>query len=144
MRINSQYSAPFGDNTVLPEGFKNPYPIEDKEMRTENTILKFDLNKKIMNPLIKPYENKVAKGTPLELSYPDTEEQDIFFRYTLDESLPTYFSGIKYESNNPFKIDNDCKLKICACKYGFMDSEIITVSYNVQEGIVYFKIFLNL
>ena len=46
-------------------------------------------------------------------------------------------------TNNPFKIDQDCKLKICACKYGFMDSDIITIQFTVQEGIYLLKINLN-
>ena len=68
-------------------------------MKRENSILKFNLNKKVLNPIIKPDENEsnnlVEKGTPLELSYPDTNEQDVFFKYTIDDSLPTFFSGIK-------------------------------------------------
>ena len=104
LRINTNYSVPFGDNNVLPESYKNPYPIEDKEMKRENTILKFNLKKKVLNPIIKPNNNSsnynesinlVEKGTPLELSYPDINEQDVFFKYTIDESLPTFFSGIK-------------------------------------------------
>ena len=95
LRVNTNYSAPFGDSNVLPESYKNPYPIEDKEMKKENTILKFNLDKKVLNPIIKPEENFVVKGTPLELNYPDINEQDVYFKYTLDDSLPTFFSGIK-------------------------------------------------
>ena len=95
LRINSNYSAPFGDDNILPESYKNPYPIEDKEMKKENTILKFNLTKKVLNPLIKPKENLVVKGTPLELNYPESNEQDVFFKFTLDDSIPTFFSGLK-------------------------------------------------
>ncbi len=96
LRINTNYSAPFGDLAELPENYLSPYPIEEREMRA--TILKFNLNpsQRLKQPKIKPVESNVAKGTPLEISYPDPNLRDVFFRYCVSEDMiPTYFSGEK-------------------------------------------------
>lgn len=96
LRINTNYSAPFGDLAELPGNYLSPYPIEEREMRA--TILKFNLNpsQRLKQPKIKPAESNVAKGTPLEISYPDLNVRDVFFRYCVSEDMiPTYFSGEK-------------------------------------------------
>ncbi len=96
LRINTNYSAPFGDLAELPGNYLSPYPIEEREMRA--TILKFNLNpnQRLKQPKIKPAENTVTKGTPLEISYPDPNVRDVFFRYCVSEDMiPTYFNGEK-------------------------------------------------
>ena len=96
LRVNTNYSAPFGDLITLPGSFLNPYPLEEREMK--NTFLKFNLNpnQRLKPPIIKPFDNIVGKGTPLELSYPDKSMSDVFFRYTISENfIPTFFSGEK-------------------------------------------------
>ena len=96
LRINTNYSAPFGDLAELPGNYLSPYPIEEREMRA--TILKFILNpsQRLKPPKIKPSETVVSKGTPLEVSYPDPNVRDVFFRYCVSEDMiPTYFSGEK-------------------------------------------------
>jgi len=102
LRINKNYSAPFGDLAELPDNYLSPYPIEEREMRA--TILKFNMNpsQRLKSPKIKPSENIVAKGTPLEISYPEPNIRDIFFRYCISEDMiPTYFNGerVKYLIN---------------------------------------------
>lgn len=96
LRVNTNYSAPFGDLGELPGNYLSPYPIEEREMRA--TILKFNLSssQRLKPPKIKPAENTVSKGTPLELSYSDPNTRDVFFRYCVSEDMiPTYFSGEK-------------------------------------------------
>jgi len=94
LRVNTNYSAPFGDIAELPGNYLSPYPIEEREMRA--TILKFNLNpsQRLKPPKIKPADNIVAKGTPLEISYPDPNIRDVYFRYCVSEDMiPTYFNG---------------------------------------------------
>jgi len=96
LRINTNYSSPFGDLAELPGNYLSPYPIEEREMRA--TILKFNLcpSQRLKLPKVKPAENTVAKGTPLEISYLDPNVRDVFFRYCVSEDMiPTYFSGEK-------------------------------------------------
>jgi hypothetical protein len=45
-------------------------------------------------PLIKPESVAVKKGTIIEIKYPDTNVQDVFFKYTIGgEMIPSYFHG---------------------------------------------------
>lgn len=94
LRINTNYSAPFGDLAELPGNYLSPYPIEEREMKA--TILKFNLNsnQRLKPPKIKPVDSLVSKGTPLEVTYPDQNIRDVFFRYCVStDKIPTFFSG---------------------------------------------------
>lgn len=96
LRINNNYSAPFGDTYMLPGNYLNPYPIEEKEMKI--TFLKFNMNpsQRLKPPMVYPTDRFVSKGTTLSLIYPDTNIRDVFFRFTdKDNFIPTYFSGEK-------------------------------------------------
>jgi hypothetical protein len=92
---NSYYPLEYKDTEFIPRAFSNPYPLEEKEIKL--SFLKFDLDekKRLKLPVIKPLEDAVKKGTPLQLSYPDKEMQGVFFEYTLSTDLiPSFFSGI--------------------------------------------------
>jgi hypothetical protein len=52
-------------------------------------------NERLFEPLVKPSDRTVVKkGTLLDITYPDTNVQGVFFKYTLDtDYIPSYFSG---------------------------------------------------
>ncbi len=91
--MNTNYSFPtqYSIQDRLPHVFKFPYPTEEDDMKY--SFLKFE-DKKLLPPDFKPNDQIVKKGTILELSYPDENEQGVFFKFSLDPKLiPSYFSG---------------------------------------------------
>jgi hypothetical protein len=94
LRVNTNYSFPQGVSGLLPGAFFNPYPTQEREFK--HTFLKFNFDdaNRLKMPLIKPESVAVKKGTIVDVKYPDTNVQDVFFRYTLGEDLmPSYFDG---------------------------------------------------
>jgi hypothetical protein len=92
LRVNSNYKFPKEfEGNVLPSAFNGPSPSEEKEMRF--SILKFS-NQRLLEPILKPSDNVVKKGTLLDISYPDSTVQGVFYKYTiLSDFIPSYFSG---------------------------------------------------
>ena len=92
LRVNTNYSFPinYSINDRLPQVYKSPYPSEEE---LKYSFLKFSSDK-LKEPIIRPYETIVKTGSILEISYPDIDETNIFYKYTLDPDIvPSYFSG---------------------------------------------------
>ena len=97
------------------------------------SILKFNLNNKLQVPILEPNGGKIQKGTLIKITYPQVDN-DVFFKYTLDNNIiPSYFSGNLYKSDLKIIINRNCILKVVSCKFGFRDSDILTVGYTVSE-----------
>ena len=93
-RINTNHSLPQGLSGLIPGAFLNPYPTEEKEFKQTFLKFNFDEGSRLKMPSIKPESVSCKKGTIIEIKYPDTSVQDVFFRYTLGaEFLPSYFHG---------------------------------------------------
>ena len=110
-----------------------PYPTEEFEMK--NTILRYDLSTRLLPPEVSPISdgNSVPKGTQLIFKYPKNIS-DVFFKFSSDPKiLPSSFSGELYLDNLGKTLDNDCVIKVCSCKKGFKDSEIITLKYIISN-----------
>jgi hypothetical protein len=98
------------------------------------SILKFNLNNKLQVPNLKPNGGIIPKGTSITITYPNENEDDVFFKYTLDNNIiPSYFSGNLYRSGLGIIIKENCILKVVSCKFGFRDSDILSVCYTVSE-----------
>jgi len=133
LRINKQTSFPINYplNFNIPFSFLLPYPDENFEMN--KSILKFNLNNKLQVPILEPNGGKIQKGTLIKITYPQIDN-DIFFKYSLDNNIiPSYFSGNLYKSDLKIIINRNCVLKVVSCKFGFKDSDILTVGYTVSE-----------
>lgn len=136
-RINKQDKYPLNlqTNQSFPAAFLRAFPHEDLEIK--NSVLKFDLSeeKRLLPPIVTPREGIVKKGTLLTITYKNDKEKDkheIFFKFSTNpDCIPSFFSGELYNENSPIILDEDCIVKVCACKSGFKDSIIITNRYQV-------------
>lgn len=148
IRVNKSFSSPEGLGTFLPGAFLTPFPQEEVEMKSSFLKFKFDETSRLLPPIISPDIKEVKKGTILEIRYPVTDK-DVFFRYTNSTDLiPSYFSGeivskfnlksinlnnLQYNPTNPLIISKNMTIKVCSCKYGFMDSQIITQAFETTD-----------
>ncbi len=93
-RINTNFSFPNGLTSGLPGAYLDPYPTEQREFKQTFLKFNFDEASRLKMPLIKPESNTCKKGTIIEIKYPDSNVQDVFFRYTIGgDLLPSYFHG---------------------------------------------------
>ena len=133
LRINKQSSFPINYplNFNIPFSFLLPYPDENFEMN--HSILKFNLNNKLELPILEPKGGTIKKGTLIKITYPQIDN-DVFFKYSLDNNIiPSYFSGNLYKSDLKIIINRNCNLNVVSCKFGFKDSDILTVGFTVSE-----------
>ena len=133
LRINKQSSFPINYplNFNIPFSFLLPYPDENFEMN--HSILKFNLNNKLELPILEPKGGTIKKGTLIKITYPQIDN-DVFFKYSLDNNIiPSYFSGNIYKSDLKIIINRNCNLNVVSCKFGFKDSDILTVGFTVSE-----------
>ena len=145
--INSQdksilYTDYFINNK---NSFLYPYPNDDFGLK--NTILRYDLsnNNRLLPPiLISPDPSNVNdkneilsnKGRDLIFKYPkENSPPGIFYKYSKDPNiLPSFFSGEKYKDYSRPNLDKDCVVKVCTCKLGFKDSEIVTFVFAIDDN----------
>jgi len=133
LRINKQSHFPtnYPLNFNIPFSYLLPYPDENYEMT--HSILKFNLNNKLEPPILEPKGGIIKKGTLIKLTYPQIDN-DVFFKYSLDNNIiPSYFSGILYKSDQKIIINRNCNLNVVSCKFGFKDSDILTVGFTVSQ-----------
>jgi hypothetical protein len=98
-----------------------------------HSILKFNLNNKLELPILEPKGGTIKKGTLIKITYPQIDN-DVFFKYSLDNNIiPSYFSGNLYKSDLKIIINRNCNLNVVSCKFGFKDSDILTVGFTVSE-----------
>jgi len=117
----------------LPWNFLEPYPREDQQMMS--SFLKFNLEEssRLKAPVIIPNGGVIKKDTLLRFEYPEKNE-GVFFRYTFSKDhLPSFFSGERFDSINPPVLNRDVSVRVVACKFGYLDSEVREVFIKVSE-----------
>ncbi len=140
-RINTQYLYPYDVFNISSNAFLKQYPTDDIQMN--NSILKYDLseNKRLLPPIADPPGGNVKKGTLVSLKidkrdYERLKKSDVFFKYSMNDIIPSSFSGELYYDNKKIFIDKDCEIKVCTCKFGYKDSIIVTFNFTVSGGNV--------
>ena len=84
-------------------------------------------------PILEPKGGIIKKGTLIKITYPQIDN-DVFFKYSLDNNIiPSYFSGNLYKSDLKIIINRNCNLNVVSCKFGFKDSDILSVGFTVSE-----------
>ena len=141
-RINTQYIYPEDVLDIPSNAFLKQYPTEDIQMKY--SILKYDLrdSKRLKPPNANPKGGEVSKGTLLLLTPDESDVKrlkksewggKIFFKYSMNDSIPSTFSGELYSESTKIILDKDCIIKVCACKDGFKDSEIVNYVFKVSN-----------
>ena len=141
-RINTQYIYPEDVLYIPSNAFLKQYPTEDIQMKY--SILKYDLrdSKRLKPPNANPKGGEVSKGTLLLLTPDESDVKrlkksewggKIFFKYSMNDSIPSTFSGELYSESTKIILDKDCIIKVCACKDGFKDSEIVNYVFKVSN-----------
>ena len=145
--INSQ------DKSILyTEYFKKNkntylYPYPEDFFGMKNTVLRYDLsnNNRLLPPeLLSPdplntnEKNEILsnKGRDLIFKYPKEQPpHGIYYKYSKDPNiLPSFFSGEEYKDYSRPNLDKDCIIKVCTCKEGFKDSEIVTFKFAIDSN----------
>lgn len=133
LRISKQNSFPtnYPLSFNIPFSFLLPFPDENFEMA--QSILKFNLDHKLEQPVLEPKGGIIKKGTLVKITYPQIDN-DVFFKYSLDSNvIPSYFSGTLYKSDLKIIITRNCNLNVVSCKFGFKDSDILSVGFTVSQ-----------
>ena len=133
LRISKQNSFPtnYPLGFSLPFSFLLPYPDENFEMT--QSVLKFNLAHRLLQPEVEPRGGIIKKGTLVKVTYPQVDN-DVFFKYSLDSSvIPSYFSGSLYKSDLKIIIHRNCNLNVVSCKFGCRDSDVLSVGFTVSQ-----------
>ena len=140
-RINTQFLYPNDVFYISSNAFLKQYPTDDIQMN--NSILKYDLseNNRLLPPIADPPGGHVSKGTLVSLKidkrdFERFKKSDVFFKYSMNDSIPSSFSGELYYDNKKIFIEKDCEIKVCACKFGFKDSIVVNFNFTVSGGNV--------
>ena len=123
------------------------YPYPNDFFGFKNTILRFDLSDKnrLLPPILESPDPKninqnneilANKGKDLVFKYPvENPPQDIFYKYSKDPNvIPSFFSGEEYKDYSRPCLDKNCIIKVCSCRKGFKDSEIITFKFSINSN----------
>ena len=122
-----------------------PYPTN---IDLAKSILRYDFSeqKRLLPPkLIQPDPKIITdegfiianNGSTIRLKYPSENPiEGVVFKFSRDINiLPSMFSGEEYKDYSQPVLSENCIFKVCSCKKGFKDSNIITFKFYVNKDI---------
>jgi hypothetical protein len=122
-----------------------PYPTN---IDLAKSILRYDFSeqKRLLPPkLIQPDPKIITdegfivanNGSTIRLKYPSENPiEGVVFKFSRDVNiLPSMFSGEEYKDYSQPVLSENCIFKVCSCKKGFKDSNIITFKFYVNKDI---------
>jgi len=149
-KISHSLQAPkkYVPDSVLPANFVLPFPTEDNiyrsyayyNSRTDGKapqkcqMPQFGITNKIDIVTGDPKESKeFHMRQPAIVVITASEPKDCEIVYSMDGSIPHPFSEKRMTNGESMTVFESCTLKIMACKYGFLDSEILNLHFIIDR-----------
>lgn len=108
-------------------------------LQYNSSILHQNSERRVAKPeVIKPARNEhlIGEGTHVVLH---CNEPNSYIVYTLDESIPCFTNGVRYDPQRaPIIVPENVltfKIKFVACKLRMVDSEIVVRKFNVTKDV---------
>jgi hypothetical protein len=135
--FNPPFPLAISTTEILPSVYKYPFPTHP------NSYLHYPINKakRMPAPFILPKDDiKVNVNTQVSVHYavsmlPFAKPGLMpYVHYTLDGSLPTAFIGEVYSEESKPVIKSNVNFRCVLCAPGFMDSEVVTRPFIVDQS----------